>query len=286
MRCQNPVQRNFIMSDVIKANIEVHTHLANVYNKDEPHFRPENKAKVSRRLEKMKLRTDGEKLLDLGCGTGFIIDLARSHFSSITGVDITPAMLEKVNVNGHDIQLHNGQVESLPFEDNTFSAASAYSFLDHLEDQKAMLVEALRVLKPGAEFYIDLVPNRFYWNALKDEDCYELTDSSAFVVRERKMVTENDKLVEKEYGINAKVFRAAEPAKETNGVDPYAFKKLALEAGFLDCEVHYDWFLGNAKVLHQQSEEDAKVVQNYLEECLPISKHMFKYVWFVLKKGE
>ena len=138
------------MSDVIEANIHVHTSLAEVYNKDEPHFRPENKAKVSSRLEALKQRVEGERLLDLGCGTGFIIDLARPFFSTIRGVDITPAMLEQVDTEGHDIELHNGQVEDVPFEDNSFDALTAYSFLDHLEDQRAMLVEAKRVMKDGA----------------------------------------------------------------------------------------------------------------------------------------
>ncbi len=270
---------------MIKANIEVHTKLAEVYNSDEPHFRPENKAKVSRRLGEMKARVKGEKLLDLGCGTGFVIDLARAHFASITGVDITPAMLARVNITGHDIELHNCQVEALPFEDETFFAASAYSFLDHLEDQKAMLTEALRVLKPGGELYIDLVPNRFYWKALKEEEHFEETEVSSFVQRERTMVTENDKTVEKEYGINADVFRKAEPAKEADGVDPYSFRALAIDAGFAECEINFDWFLGNAKVLHQQSADDADVVNRYLQECLPVSKSMYKYVWFVLKKA-
>lgn len=272
------------MSDVIDANIHVHTSLAAVYNTDEPHFRPENKQKVSSRLRALKERSGGENLLDLGCGTGFIIDLAREHFGSITGVDITPAMLEQVNTEGHDITLHNGPVEKLPYEADSFDAASAYSFLDHLEDQGSMLVEASRVLKPGASFYIDLVPNRFYWEALSNEQKYDEIELSAFVEREYSMVTENDKRVEAEYGINADTFRKAEPAKETGGVDPFAFRELVLNSGFSACEIHFDWFLGNAKVLHQQSPEDAAIVQNYLEECLPVSKGLFKYVWFVLTK--
>ncbi len=272
------------MSDVIDANIQVHTTLADRYNKDEPHFRPENQAKVSGRLTDMHKRTQSENLLDLGCGTGFIINLARSNFNSITGVDITPAMLDQVDTSGHDITLHNSQVEDLPLNSNHFGAVSAYSFLDHLEDPSLMLKEALRVMKPGAEFYIDLVPNHFYWQALKNEPFFEQTDCSPFVIREHLMVTENDKRIEKEYGIDANVFRKAEPAKESNGVDPYAFQRLALACGFDKCDIHFDWFLGNAPVFHEQGEEKAADIQKYLSEALPISKSLFKYVWFVLTK--
>ncbi len=150
------------MSDVIEANIAVHSALAQVYEKDEPHFRPENKAKVSQRLAKLAARNGNGALLDLGWGTGFIIDLARPYFKSIRGIDVTKAMLDQVKLDDHDIEVHLGQVEDLPFEDESFNAATAYSFVDHLEDPSAMLREASRVLKPSGCLYIDLAPNRFY----------------------------------------------------------------------------------------------------------------------------
>ena len=272
------------MSEVIDANIAVHSALAEVYERDEPHFRPENKAKVSRRLADLAARFGSQSLLDLGCGTGFIIDLARDHFKSIRGVDVTPAMLERVNTQGHDIEVQLGKVESLPFEADRFDAASAYSFLDHLEDQGAMLREASRVLKPGGCLYIDLVPNHFYWKALSEEPHLERMEISAFVEREVRMVTANDKRIEEEYGIDAEVFRKAEPSKEIGGVDPFAFRDLAMGNGFAACDIHFDWFLGNAKVLHEQGVDDEAVVNRYLQECLPISKSLYKYVWFLLRK--
>lgn len=273
------------MNNVIDANVAVHTALADTYNTDEPHFRPENQRKVAGRIEALRSRTGGDRLLDLGCGTGFIINLAKAHFSRIDGVDITPAMLAKVDTSGYDIHLHEGRVENLPFEADTFDAATAYSFLDHLENPAEMVREAARVLKPGGELYIDLVPNRHYWQTLSASDLHGAFNMSEFAMREHRMVTQNDKRVEEEYGIPAETFRAAEPAKEGQGVDPLAFQALAIANGFAECEVHFDWFLGNAKVLHQQSEDDARVIDAYLHECLPYSMPLFKYVWFVLRKA-
>ena len=72
-------------SDVIRANVEVHSRMVEVYAK-EPHFRPENQAKVRGVLADLRTRAKGGKLLDLGCGTGFIINLARDLFDEIHGV--------------------------------------------------------------------------------------------------------------------------------------------------------------------------------------------------------
>lgn len=272
------------MTEVTDANIAVHTALSKSYNTDEPHFRPENQAKVKGRLKAVAERTGGGRLLDVGCGTGFIIHLAADLFKKIDGVDITPAMMEQVDRSKGDITLTRSPAEKLPFADNTFDAASAYSFLDHLEDYRLVLKEVARVLKPGGEFYVDLVPNSAYWKALSAIDPKSLDKASAFVKREHRMVTANDADVEAKYGVPSAEFRRAEPGKEVGGVLADNLDAEAAAAGFRHAEVHFDWFLGQAKVMHQQSFADADVVNAYLQEALPQTRHLFKYVWFVLRK--
>jgi ubiquinone/menaquinone biosynthesis C-methylase UbiE len=272
------------MSDVIETNIAVHTALSKTYNTDEPHFRPENQAKVKGRLQALAERTGGERLLDVGCGTGFIIHLAADVFKKIDGVDITPAMMEQVDTSRGDITLTRSVAETLPFPDNTFDAASAYSFLDHLADYRVVLKEVARVLKPGGEFYVDLVPNRDYWASLAAVDPKELDQASAFVKREHRMVTANDQDVEAKYGIPAADFRRMEPGKEVGGILADNLEGEAAAAGYSHAEIHFDWFLGQAKVMHQQSLADSDVVNAYLQEALPLTRHLYKYVWFVLRK--
>jgi ubiquinone/menaquinone biosynthesis C-methylase UbiE len=272
------------MTEVIDANIAVHTALSKTYNTDEPHFRPENQAKVKSRIKALAERTGGKRLLDVGCGTGFIIHLAADVFEKIDGVDITPAMMAQVDTTKGDITLTQSVAESLPFADNTFDAASAYSFLDHLEDYRTVLKEVARVLRPGGEFYVDLVPNRDYWASLSAVSSEELEKASAFVKREHRMVTANDKDVEAKYGIPAEDFRRMEPGKEVGGILADNLEGEAAAAGFSSANVYFDWFLGQAKVMHQQSVEDSTVVDAYLQEALPLTRHLYKYVWFVLRK--
>lgn len=101
-------------SDIVRANIAVHTRMADSYNQ-EPHFRPENQAKVRGTLEQLAERCGGGKLLDIGCGTGFIIHLAKPLFQEVHGVDVTQAMLDQVDCSGGNVQVHNSPAETLPF---------------------------------------------------------------------------------------------------------------------------------------------------------------------------
>ena len=153
------------MSDVVRSNVEVHTRMADSYER-EPHFRPENKAKVRDNLLRVAERTGTSRMLDIGCGTGFVISLLADTFDEIHGIDPTPAMMEKVDRSRGNIVLHEGVAEELPFEDASFDLVTAYSVLHHLADHRPALAEAARVLRPGGVLYVDLEPNRLFWRAI------------------------------------------------------------------------------------------------------------------------
>ena len=151
------------MTSVIEANIAVHTAMADSYNRNEPHYRPENRTKIRAKLVALR-KPAYRKMLDLGCGTGFIIDLAKDLYEEIHGVDVTQAMLDRVDRSGGNITLHRCTAESLPFEPDSFDFVSAYAFLHHLEDYRPVLREAARVLQPGGICYVDLEANRLIWD--------------------------------------------------------------------------------------------------------------------------
>ena len=272
--------------EVIEANIQVHTRMAESYNRNEPHYRPENRAKVRGRLEEMRRRFGGARLLDLGCGTGFIIDLAKELFDAIDGVDITQAMLDRVDLSSGNVRLHRCVAEALPFADATFDLVSAYAFVHHLKDYSMALREALRVLKPGGGFYIDLEPNRLFWEAMvRLEQGAGASPYSDIVLREIDAVLHRDDGVQDEFGIDKEVFNRAEYTKAVlGGIDPWAFRDECLRLGFRSCDISFEWFLGQGAVMHQQSFEAAATVEAYLRRLLPLSADCFKYLQFVLTK--
>jgi len=271
------------MSSTKDANRQVHAHLASVYN-TEPHFRPENQAKVKDRLRDLRKRSKGGRLLDVGCGTGFVIHLAADIFDEIHGVDITPEMMAQVDLAKGNIKLHEAPAEKLPFPDASFDAATAYSFIDHLDDVGVMLKEVSRVLKPGGWAYIDLAPNRLFWEALNAIPENEADGLSDIVARERRMVRENAEQVEAQYGLNAAVFRDAEPGKLRGGISHAEIEADARAAGFRRCETMFDWFLGQGAVMHGDSPQAAATVDAYLRRALPLTRHLYKYLCFFLEK--
>lgn len=269
--------------NVIEANIVYHSAIAETYEATQPHFKPENVARVDRVLAALAAPTRGGCLLDLGCGTGFVIDIAKKHFWKVVGVDITPAMLEQVDISIGMIELHHADTADLPFPDDEFDACSAYSFLHHLDDLRPTLAEAFRCLRLGGRFYSDQDPNYYYWqlmNALKTN-----SDLDGIVKGEVESVVFLSKDIAAETGLSPRVVSGAEVLGDENGgVDAEAIVTLMREIGFRSVRYRYEWFLGQGKVLHQQPAMDVQVIEKFLREALPATRHLFKYVSIYAEK--
>ena len=95
-------------------------------------------------------------VLDIATGTAdFAIETLSINPEKIIGVDISEGMLavgrEKLLKKGlaNKIELHYGDSENLPFEDNTFDAITVAFGVRNFENLKKGLSEMNRVLKPG-----------------------------------------------------------------------------------------------------------------------------------------
>ncbi|GAB5450272.1 MAG: hypothetical protein Hals2KO_06000 [Halioglobus sp.] len=104
----------------------------------------------------------GEYLLDVGCGTGTLIQLFAEHEPNIRimGLDADPVQLKqaqmKVATFGDQISFQQGYAQNLPPDTPTFDLAVSSLFFHHLTtDQKRdSLGEIYRVLKPGGRLLV------------------------------------------------------------------------------------------------------------------------------------
>jgi SAM-dependent methyltransferase len=278
---------NSTYAAVVRANQQLHSALANDYNSSEPHFRPENVAHVEKRLQAVFAATNAERMLDLGCGTGFLINIAKNYVKVIDGVDVTPAMTDQVDRSGPaKIRVHLGDTGSFHAEESAYDVVTAYSFLHHLYDIGPTLRTAARALRPGGMFYADLDPNYYFWQAIKALDPGERYDP--IVTREIASVTQKDEEIQERFHVAKDVFNNAEYNKNiTGGFREETLIESLKSAGFAEVEISYYWYLGQASVVNKSGGdaaarlEMARLFAATLEKGLPLTRSLFKYVGFV-----
>ena len=90
----------------------------------------------------------GERLLDIGSGTGINLEWFKDLGLQVTGLDASPYMLERARSRLRDgADLHLGWAEHLPFDDNEFDLATLINTLEFVNDPEKALAEAFRVTR-------------------------------------------------------------------------------------------------------------------------------------------
>jgi len=276
--------------NAIQANIEVHSAMAKNYNEVEPHFRPESISRVKGYINCIHENINFKKVLDLGCGTGFMIDIVKPYCSEILGVDVTQAMLDLVDTSGDtQISLINSDTATVKLPENYYDLATAYTFLDHLYDMVPTFENCYKSLRSGGVFYADLSPNAYFWDEIKKLDKEKGYDP--ILNREIKAVHSKNQEIEDTFGVDKDVFTQAEFQKHVEGGLREEKVREQLESvGFKDIEFIYHWFVGQANLINEPNSnreerlKQAEIMNEYLTKSLPVSRNLFKYVGFIAYK--
>ena len=128
-------------------------------------FAPESSALLIRTAVELGQFKSGDRVADLGCGSGVFSDLLRQHGCVPTGLDISPKLIELGRRKYPGIKFLEGDVENLPFADASFDGVLLAGIVHHFPDPSRCAAEVHRVLRPGGRF-VAFDPNRmnpFMW---------------------------------------------------------------------------------------------------------------------------
>ena len=90
----------------------------------------------------------GQRILDIGCGTGISLLPLLDKGVSLTGIDPSVHMLDKAHERlGSRVDLHRCAGEDLPFEDNAFDTALFFTSLEFTDRPAKAIEEACRVAR-------------------------------------------------------------------------------------------------------------------------------------------
>lgn len=167
-------------------------------------------------------KTDGAKILDLGCGTGLELEhYFRLNLSArVTGIDLTESMLNalKNKFPEKELSLICGSYFDVPFDENTFDAAVSVESLHHFTKEEKI------------PLYTKLC------KSLKDNGYFILTDYFALTDEDEQAFRNELLRLKKEQGIDDNEFYHYDTPltveHETGAL---------LEAGFSSVEVLNNW---------------------------------------------
>jgi SAM-dependent methyltransferase len=100
----------------------------------------------------------GSEVLEVGCGTGLLLERIAPLARRAVGVDLSPAMLERARRKGLDVQ--RADATAWPFADGSFDVAYSFKVLAHVEAFTVALAEMTRVTRPGGRLFFEFYNRR------------------------------------------------------------------------------------------------------------------------------
>jgi SAM-dependent methyltransferase len=111
----------------------------------------------------------GLRVLDVGCGNGYVLYQYARNGATVAGVDLTRTAVElsrrRFALGGLPGKFHEVDGNNLPFPDNHFDIVCSMGVLHHISNPRPMVDEMFRILKPGGRLIVMLY-HRYSWKNL------------------------------------------------------------------------------------------------------------------------
>lgn len=103
------------------------------------------------------------RILDVGCGGGFLTNFLASLGHRVAGVDLSEKSLDVARQydGTRSVEYHLGNATRLPFEEQQFDVVCAMDLLEHVENPAAVIQDCSRVLKRGGLFFFHTFSRTF-----------------------------------------------------------------------------------------------------------------------------
>lgn len=118
---------------------------------------------ILRLLDAAEIDLDA-RVLDVGCASGRLVEQLRHRgHEVVTGVDLSESAIAACRSRGLE-DVHVMPADRLDFDDASYDAIIASDVLEHIEDDRAALLEWRRVLRPGGRLFIFVPAHMFLWS--------------------------------------------------------------------------------------------------------------------------
>ncbi len=152
-----------------------------------------------------------DRILDLCCGQGrHCVELARRGFKYVTGFDRSRYLIrlarKRAKQDGLSVAFHEGDARRFRFPEDSFHCVAllgnSFGYFDREEDDIAVLLGVLRVLRSGGTVAMDLADGEWLKTNFEKRS-WEWIDQNHFVCRERSLASDDKRLVSREVVVHA-----------------------------------------------------------------------------------
>ncbi|MCH2231480.1 MAG: class I SAM-dependent methyltransferase [Crocinitomicaceae bacterium] len=116
------------------------------------YFSPITRARYNHLLDKFESKRKTNRILDIGCGHGFFLEVAKERGWEVYGTELSNKAIEDCELK--EIQMHKGRILESTYEENTFDIVVSIEMIEHINYPKEYVKIIQRILRKGGQCYI------------------------------------------------------------------------------------------------------------------------------------
>ena len=162
----------FVFSYKIPSQEVLENYYQNDYDRTR-YFSPITKKRYHELLDQLEAYRSTNRILDLGCGYGYFLEVAKSRGWEVYGVELAREAVEVCQEKG--IHMYHGEINDCDFEADTFDVILSIEVIEHLIDPNVLIETGKKLLKKGGLFYIT-TPNFNSYLRYQLKEKYDVID--------------------------------------------------------------------------------------------------------------
>jgi 2-polyprenyl-3-methyl-5-hydroxy-6-metoxy-1,4-benzoquinol methylase len=144
-------QCKFVFCRDRPSRAELHEYYTDSYERTR-YFSPITVSRFNELLEGFEKYRKTGKILDIGSGYGFFLEIARQKGWDVYGTELTDEAVTHCENKG--IKMFKGELPNIPLEENAFDVIVAIEALEHVNNPTEYIKHACKTLRKGGLFYI------------------------------------------------------------------------------------------------------------------------------------
>lgn len=114
-----------------------------------------------------------KRYLEIGCGTGFVLSAVKTAYPQVdlTGSEVFSTGLQYAANRVHGTELLQMDARAIPYR-SEFDVIGAFDVLEHIEEDKTVLSEMFRAVKPGGGIAITVPQHPSLWSYQDEHACH------------------------------------------------------------------------------------------------------------------
>ncbi len=140
----------FVFAQKIPTERELDDHYSKTYTRED-YLSPITVKRYHQLLDRFEAYRSTNKILDVGCGVGYFLDVAKERGWEVYGTEFTDESMKINSAKG--FKMHQGKLNANNYESNSFDIVTSFEVIEHIHNPREEITQVKTILRSGGLFY-------------------------------------------------------------------------------------------------------------------------------------